>query len=160
MEVDSSENQNMGMAPKSDNQSNGSNSATPSKRSYDDKKDIIEGNSAKSDNVGNEDINEKSPTSDGASTLSHQTTKSEFPFRETFSSAITDSNNQMIDNISTATESSTVLTSEIKQEGSCNSPDAPLLPYAVSKIQVSSWKKSELHLVVVFPIQFIIYSKR
>lgn len=140
MEVDSSENQNMGMAPKSDTQSNGSNSATPSKRScvIDDKKDIIEGNSAKSDNVGNEDIIEKSPTSDCASTLSHQTTKSEFPFRETFSSAITDSNNQMIENISTATESSTVLATEIKQEGSCNSPDAPLPSYAVSKIQVSS----------------------
>lgn len=139
MDVDSSESRNPVVATKSDFQSNGSNNATlPSKRpcANEDKSNPIEGNCGKADSITNEDSENKSlPKSDEASAES-QSLKSDFSFREASSSAINDSNKQISD-ISTAIESNTVLAPEIKQEGSCESPDAPLPPYAVSKIQVS-----------------------
>ncbi|XP_055307876.1 paired amphipathic helix protein Sin3a-like, partial [Sitodiplosis mosellana] len=141
MDVDSSENRNVAMTAKSDSQSNGSNNATTSRRPCvnDDKKDPIEGNYGKADNTGNEDTDQKSPSNlDDTIAASYQIPKSEFPFREAPSSAITDSNNRISD-ILPATEPNTSLTSEIKREGSCSSPDVPLPPYAVSKIQEEAY---------------------
>lgn len=138
MDIDSSENRNVVAGAKPDSQSNGGNNVTTSKipSVNDDKTDLIEDNcdQHKLDNIGEEDIDRKSPSNSDGTILSHQVPKSEFPFRDT--SSITESNNQIRD-MSTATESNTSVAPEIKQEGSCSPPDAPLPSYAISKIQVS-----------------------
>lgn len=140
MDIDSSENRNVVPGAKSDSQSNGGNNVTPSKIPgvNDDKTDLIEGNCEQHnvDNIGDEDNDQKCPSNSDGTISSHQVPKSEFSFRESSSNTITDPNNQISD-MSTATESNTSVAPEIKQEGSCSPPDAPLPPYAVSKIQVS-----------------------
>lgn len=137
MYVDSSENRDV-VVQKSD--SNGSNNATlPLNKpcANNDKKDSIESECGKEDNLRNEETDRKLPSnSDPAS--SHQIPKSEFPFREASSSANNDSNNKMSD---ISTESNTALESDIKVEGP--GTDAPLPPYAVSKLQVSFRKEQK-----------------
>lgn len=137
MDIDSSENRNLVSGAKPDSHSNGGNNVTSKIPSVnDDKTDLIVGNCEqhKVDNVGDED--QKPPSISDGTISYHQVPKSEFPFRETSSYTITDSNNQMSD-LSTATEFNTSVAPEIKQDGSCSPTDDPLPPYAVSKIQVS-----------------------
>lgn len=144
MDVDSSENQNVTMSMKSDNQSNGShcNLTTLSKRSCgsDDKKETIESKcgkvTSKPENTANVNIDKKSSTtsSDTISATIQLVPKPEFPFREASSSAVNDTYEQTSDTaIVIEPETSAII--EIKQEGPCNPLD-PLYPYAANKLQV------------------------
>lgn len=140
MDVDTSDTANAGASIKFDLQSSGSNvSSTPLEASVnEDRQEPFESSTAKT-SITAEGNGPKSLSNDeSVSTVTNRPPKSELQLRNDSSSAINKPVNQPSD-VPVATESDP-LEIEIKQEDTCLSPNAPLPPHALSKIQVCTFK--------------------
>lgn len=136
MDVDTSETAAAGTVIKFDLQSAGSNVGSTALEGsvIDDKQDTFGSINVKTSNIADRNGQKSSINDESSSIPINRPTKSELQFRNDTSSAI--SRNINLDSDVPAVTESDSLEVEIKQEDPCSSPNTPLPPHAMSKIQV------------------------